>query len=233
VWRELYGWSRSIEPKLPAEVEINTIMYRDEAMSRDGPVISLLATAYADDEGHARDVLSLFETCPVRDRAMVAEVGGRTTLGELTSFGTITHYPTDKRFIADNMWTHATFAELEPGLKSIQQAFPPAPSHLVWFPWTLTPERPPMAYSLEDDLYLALYGAWDDASDDKKYTNFVTERMRAMEPVSTGVQLADENLINRPRPFLSDANYRRLDSIRAALDPDGMFASWLGWPAAP
>jgi FAD/FMN-containing dehydrogenase len=231
VWERFYRWSRSIESSLPPEVEINTIMYRDESISREGPIVSMLATAYADSEQHARDVLSVFETCPVRDRALVSEVGVPTTLGELTSFGTAAHYPPAKRFIADNMWTHASFDDLQPGLKSIQAAFPPAPSHMVWFPWTLAPPRPSMAYSVEDELYIALYCAWDDAANDEKYTNFVTERMRAMEPVSTGIQLADENLINRPRHFVTDENFRRLDRIRAEFDPDGLFVSWLRRPA--
>ena len=75
------------------------------------------------------------------------------------------------------------------------------------------------------------YGAWSDASDDEKYRNIVTGRMRAMEPVSTGIQLADENLINRPRHFLTDENFRRVDEIRTAFDPDNLFVSWLGRPA--
>ena len=232
VWEPFFGWSRAIERNLPAEVEINTIMYRDEAISRDGPIISVLATAYADDEQHARDMLAVFETCPVRNRAVVAEAGTPTTLDELTSFGTAAHYPPAKRFIADNMWTHASFDDLQPGLKSIQAAFPPAPSHLVWFPWTLTPSRPSMAYSVEDELYIALYGAWDDAADDRKYANFVTDHMRAMENVSSGVQLADENLINRPRYFVTPQNLQRLDRIWAEFDRDNLFVSWLGRPAA-
>jgi hypothetical protein len=84
-----------------------------------------------------------------------------------------------------------------------------------------------MAYSVEDELYIALYGAWSDPADDEKYKRFVTERLRALEPVSTGIQLADENLINRPRHSLTDANFRRFDEI----DPDSLFVSWLGRPA--
>jgi hypothetical protein len=78
VWERIYRWPRSIEPRLPAEVEINTLMYRDESISTDGPVVSVLATAYGDSEQHARDVLSVFETCPVRDRALVADIGATT-----------------------------------------------------------------------------------------------------------------------------------------------------------
>jgi len=156
------------------------------------------------------------------------EIGVATTLGELSSYGTAAHYPADKRFIADNMWTHASFDELEPGLRAIQADFPPAPSHLVWFPWTLSPKRPPMAYSVEDELYIAFYGAWSDASDDEKYRNIVTERMRAMEPVATGIQLADENLGRRPARFVSAAHLERLDAVRAERDPEGRFHAWMG-----
>jgi hypothetical protein len=84
---------------------------------------------------------------------------------------------------------------------------------------------------LEDDLYYALYAAWDDPSDDGKYTSWVTDHMRAWEPYASGIQLADENLINRPYRFMTGENLRRLDDVRATWDPDGMFVSWLGRPA--
>lgn len=231
VWEQFFGWSRAIEGELPPEVELTNLLYRDPSISADAPAVSVLATAYSDDERHARDVLSVFEACPARNRAVIADVAQPTTLGELTTYGTAMHYPADKRFIADNMWTHASFEELLPGLKAIQAGLPPAPSHMVWFPWTLAPERPSMAYSVEDELYIALYGAWGHAADDERYRTFVTERLRAMEPLSTGIQLADENLINRPRRFVTDNNLRRLDQIRSVYDPDGVFVSWLGRPA--
>ncbi|MFI0714951.1 FAD-binding oxidoreductase [Streptomyces inhibens] len=228
VWEEYLRWSRSIEPTLPAEVELWNLMYRDESMSSEGPVISVSATAFVDTEERAREALALFERCPVRDRALIAEVNRATTTSELTARNT--HYPPDRRFIADNTWTHASFDELLPGLRAIHQDFPPAPTHLVWFPWTLTPQRPSMAYSVEDELYLALYAGWEHPADDETYRRWVTERMRAMEPLATGIQLADENLINRPRRFVTEDSLRRLDEIRARYDPDGRFVSWLGRP---
>jgi len=189
----------------------------------------LLGAAFADTEQEAREALAMLESCPVRDRAFAAQLNTPTTTGELT-LATKAFYQSAKRYVADNMWTHASFDELLPGLRAIQKSLPPAPSHMVWFPWYLTPKRPSMAYSLEDTLYLALYAAWDDPADDDKYENWVTERMRAMERFSSGIQLADENLINRPRRFVSDESLRRLDEIRAVYDPNGLFVSWLGRP---
>ena len=79
-------------------------------------------------------------------------------------------------------------------------------------------------------MYIALYAAWDEERDDGRYRTWVTERMQAMEPVATGIQLADENLINRPQRFVTDENLRRLDQIKAVYDPEGLFVSWLGRP---
>lgn len=87
-----------------------------------------------------------------------------------------------------------------------------------------------MAYSVEDELYYGLYAAWTNPADSRTYTNWVTNHMRAWEPYASGIQLADENLINRPYRFVTDENLQRLDVLRAGWDPDGLFVSWLGRP---
>jgi FAD/FMN-containing dehydrogenase len=48
-----------------------------------------------------------------------------------------------------------------------------------------------------------------------------------MSHLATGISLADENLARRPAKFITDANMARLDQLRAAYDPDGMFHSWM------
>jgi hypothetical protein len=49
-------------------------------------------------------------------------------------------------------------------------------------------------------------------------------------PSRSGIQLADENLVNRPYRFVTGENPLRLDTLRAGRDPDGLFVSWLGRP---
>jgi hypothetical protein len=87
-----------------------------------------------------------------------------------------------------------------------------------------------MAYSVEDEIYLAAYGVWTNPDDDAANVQWATERMREMEHLSTGIQLADENLGRRTSRFLSDENYARYDEIRAAWDPEGRFQSWSSRP---
>ena len=52
--------------------------------------------------------------------------------------------------------------------------------------------------------------------------------MAAMSHLATGIQLADENLGQRPARFASDDAMVRLDKARAAYDPDGLFNAWMG-----
>ena len=71
-----------------------------------------------------------------------------------------------------------------------------------------SPPRPEMAYSVD----------------------WVAERMGEMEHLASGIQLADENLGQRPARFVAEANLARLDEVRAAYDPDGRFHTWMGRP---
>jgi FAD/FMN-containing dehydrogenase len=87
-----------------------------------------------------------------------------------------------------------------------------------------------MAYSLEDEIYLACYGGWSDAADDETYGDWARSNMAAMAHLATGIQLADENLGQRPARFAPDASMARLDEVRAHYDPDGRFHSWMGRP---
>ena len=140
----------------------------------------------------------------------------------------MTNYLTDYRYTVDNMWTSASAAELLPGIRNIMETMPDHPSHFLWLNWGPSPTRPDMAYSVEDEIYLALYGAWKNAADDDQYGDWARSNMAAMSHLATGIQLADENLGQRPARFASDDAMARLDKVRAAYDPDGLFNSWMG-----
>lgn len=90
------------------------------------------------------------------------------------------------------------------------------------------PSPQDMAYSIEADIYLALYGSWKDPADEAKYADWARSHMAAMSHLAVGIQLADENLGARPARFASDAAMAKLDRVRAEYDPDGLFNSWMG-----
>jgi hypothetical protein len=90
-----------------------------------------------------------------------------------------------------------------------------------------------MAFSVEDDTYIAAYGVWQDPAEDEANVAWATDRMREMEHLASGIQLADENLANRPARFVTEANLARLDELRARHDPQSRFHSWMGRPDGP
>lgn len=221
---EVFAWAQEVGPSVPREVELMVIVHHDLAGE---PEIAVTAPALVDTPAEAAAALAFLDDCPVRDRAKAVVPGVEVTLRDL--YAAVHHsYPDEHRYAVDNMWTHAPAAQLLPGLRRIAETLPEAPSHMLWMNWGPSPPRPEMAYSVEDETYIALYGVWRDPADDAANVAWVADRMGEMEDLASGIQLADENLGQRPARFASDENMARLDAVRAQYDPDGLFHPWMG-----
>lgn len=230
---EVFGWAQEIAPQVPRTMELMLFIRRDDAGE---PEIAVTGPVLVDDPAEARRTLELLQSCPVADRAKLNVPYVEVGLADLYA-GVHASYPDKHRYAADNMWTSAPAAELLPGLERIGETLPGAPSHMLWMNWgpgsTPAPQRPEMAYSVEDDIYIALYGVWQDPAEDEANIAWATERMREMEHLASGIQLADENLAHRPARFVGEQQMRRLDDLRATHDPGGRFHSWMGRPPHP
>lgn len=225
---EVVLWARAIGPEVARETEMMVIAHRDW-MGLDGVTLAVVGPTYAESEEQARAALRVLDTCPARDRALAVAPPERARTGDLVvAVGTA--YPDAHRYAVDNCWTHASGEELLPGVRRIAETLPPDPSHMLWLNWGPCPKRHDMAYSLEDDVYIAVYGISADPAADADLAGWATGRMAELEPLATGIQLADENLARRPARFVSDAHLERLDTVRAAYDPEGRFHPWLGRP---
>jgi FAD/FMN-containing dehydrogenase len=226
---DVYRWAHDIGPRVPRTMELMVLIHRDEAGEIE---IAVIAPVLAASEEEARQALALVESCPVRDRAKLAIPYVPVSIEDLYA-GITTGYPENHRWVADNMWTHAGVEELLPGLRRIAETMPEHPSHMLWMNWGESPQRPDMAFSMEDETYIAVYGGSTNPAQDQATADWATSRMREMEQLASGIQLADENLGRRPARFLSDENLLRLDLVRAAYDPDGVFHPWMGRPWEP
>lgn len=225
---EIFTWARAISAEVDRRVELQMVTSRSiPGAGLDTPGIVMASPVFADTEAEAQQALALLETCPVRDQAVVAVPFAPITMPTWYD-AVMTNYPSGHRYATDNMWTSAAAADLLPGLRRIIDTMPPHPSHFLWLNWGPSPAREAMAYSLEDEIYLAVYTAWSDPADDDRYGDWARSNMAGMAHLATGVQLADENLGARPARFASDDSMARLDEIRATHDPDGRFHSWMG-----
>jgi FAD/FMN-containing dehydrogenase len=221
---EVFRWAYEIGPRVPRTMELMVVVHRDAEGELE---IAVTGPVLAGSAEEAAEALALLETCVVRERAKGEAPNVEVQLADLYA-AVHGSYPDGHRYAVDNMWTHAPVEELLPGLRRIAETMPAAPSHMLWMNWGPSPARPEMAYSLEDDTYIALYGVWQDAVDDEANAAWPAERMGEMEHLSSGIQLADENLGRRPARFARDENMVRLDRVRAEYDPDGLFHPWMG-----
>jgi FAD/FMN-containing dehydrogenase len=227
-FREVFDFIHRLDT--PAELGV---LVRRHEMANNDPIAVVTGIAYTDTEAEARSQLAAFEACPAFAQALHTELYMPMDYSHTDTDGG--SRDEEKRWVADNMATHADFADLWPGMETILRDFPQAPSHLLLFNWggyEKSYPRPSMAFSVEDKLFYGLYAAWDDKADDAAHVRWVTENMRAWEPFATGTMLADENLKNRPFKFVSDENLQRLDRLRAEWDPERRFVAWLGRPDA-
>jgi FAD/FMN-containing dehydrogenase len=222
-FEELVRWVHRVGPDVPASIELMLILSR-QIRFIDGAGVMLVAPVFADSLRAAWQDLSFMKTRPRGARRVTPFMP--MTLSAMTA-GVMHHYPDHHRYAVDNMWTHASCDELLPGLMRIAETLPPAPSHMLWMNWAPKAARPDMGYSLEDNIYIALYGIWKDAPGEAAASTWAVNRMAEMAPLATGIQLADENLGRRPAPFMADANLARLDRLRAARDPSGRFHPYM------
>jgi FAD/FMN-containing dehydrogenase len=225
---EVLGWANGIRTAVGPALEATVFLRRD--LPGVGPEPGLLVTApalTASDE-ESRATLEILATCPVLDRAVEREEYVPTEIAELLTTGDELLYPVGARYEADNMWTNAASDALVPGMAAIADGLPAAPSHVMWMLWGEPQALPDMAFSMQAELYVALYGIGSDPADDGRRERWVTENMRALAPHAAGIQLADENLARRPFAFMAPENRARLEAIRRERDPDGRFVSYMG-----
>lgn len=224
---EVFRWAYEVGPSVPDSVELMLLM-TSHALGVAGKGIVVIAPVFADSLEEARSAIEFMRINPLAKRASFKlpfiPSGLRFLLRVVKG-----QYPDNHRYAVDNMWTHAHIDELLPGLKKIAETMPPAPSHMLWMNWMPPAERPAdMAYSMEDNTYIALYAGWKNEKDDSRHADWAVSRIREMEAYASGCQLADENLGQRPARFMSDDNMARMEQLRAQYDPDGRFYPWMG-----
>jgi FAD/FMN-containing dehydrogenase len=224
---EVFTWGRSIASEIDDRVELQILTSRGAPETgSDEPSITIASPVFADSEEQATKALAALGSCPVVDRATVSLPFMPTTLANWYT-AVMTKYPEGHRYSVDNMFTSAPAEELLPGIRKIIETMPPHPSHFIFTGWKTSADRTDMVYGVEDEIYMALYTSWHDPADDARFSDWAPSNMAAMSHLATGISLADENLARRPAKFITDANMARLDQLRAAYDPDGMFHSWM------
>lgn len=225
---EVFRFVHAVGPEVPRSVELLVMMARNTPAVR-GVGLQVVAIVFEDSWRAARRASACMRARPRRASLAVpiVPVPLRVQYRIAQRF-----FQPPVTFAVDNMWTHAPIDALLPGLQRIADTLPDAPSHMQWLNWAPPLARPDMAFALEDQFYIGVYGAWREPSGRAAAQDWATARMTEMQALASGCQLADENLGRRPSRFTSDDSLARLDRLRAAHDPEQRFHAWMGRPTS-
>jgi hypothetical protein len=220
----VFNWAYEVGPRIPAAVEFQMLMSR-KALGPFGSGIQAIAPVFAESKDELQHAVTFMKNSPIKNKAFVRMPFIQTGVKMMFDL-VMLHYPDNHYWGVDNMWTGATATELLPYIKQIAQTLPPPPAHLLWLNWQPPAKRQDMAFSVEDKIYISLYGAWKSKTDADQHGNWATNWMHKMSHFSSGIQLADENLHNRPGRFLTDSHFQKLDSIHSIRDSNNVFNTW-------
>jgi FAD/FMN-containing dehydrogenase len=221
---EVYRWAYEVGPSIPKSVEFQMMMSRN-MMNIMGPGIEAFAPIFADTKEEFEEAKQFMENSPIKNKAIIRTPAFNLGI-DIFYKGVMEHYPANYNYGVDNMWTHASIDDLLPYIKEIAETLPPAPSHFLWLNWYPDAIDTDMAYSKEDNIYMALYSCWKDKKDTPLYTNWASDMVRKMQHFSSGIQLADEGLHKRADKFMSDENFKKIQAIRDKRDPNRLFMEW-------
>lgn len=225
---DVYNWAYEVGPNVPEAVEFQMLMTR-RTLKFLGAGIEVVAPIFADSKDELHEATRFMEESPIKNKAYFRTPFIPTGVKIMYRFA-MTHYPYEHCWGVDNMWTNATIKELMPLVKEISETLPPPPAHFLWLNWQPPKRQTKMAFSMEDNIFLSLYGAWKNPEDTSKYETWATDLMKKYSHFETGIQLADESLHTRTARFVSDENLQKLIEIRAKHDKENLFNEWHSKP---
>jgi hypothetical protein len=228
-------WAHRILPTLDRRVEPVIAGVRSpfpDGTPAPGPYMVLHTTCMAGSMEEVRELLRPLESCPVLDQAWVADICVPTSVIEEGPFMDAQN-PRGLRYHTDCVWTDADAGELVPRLRNMFATLPTEQSFCIWYGWSPAGPLPDMAFSMEGNVYIAVYAMNEEPSEDAKVRGWVNERMADLAPVGKGLYLGDSDFLHRRGKFMSDENYARLEVLRNKWDQGRRFVGYLAPPGEP
>lgn len=190
----------------------------------DTPLLFFFTVAYADTEQEGQAALAVLEDCPVIEHALERRDASPTTFTELYDFMAMGATP--GRWAVDGLWTEDSTEVIVPVIRELIENMPTTQTTIFVQPWKEV-DVPNAAFSMQAPLYISIGCIWNDETDDERMVPWPGDQVRRYEQHAVGIQLAEENLVNRAATFMTPENLERLEQLRQKHDPTELFHSYL------
>jgi FAD/FMN-containing dehydrogenase len=225
---EVMTWLHETHHTVADTVEIVALTKTDPTIAAE-PVLLVTGIALVDSTAEASEALAPFRTSPALDRALFVLDAQPTTVDEQRK-RQLHDNPEGHRWAVDNAWLSGPAAEVVPAMRRAYTTLPNDKAFTIWFSMAPLRALPDMAFSLQSEIYLASYVAWESPEDDERCSAWLEGAMADLEPVTVGQYLGDSDLSRRQVRFMSDEAWARFQAIRVERGPDGLFVGYLAGP---
>jgi FAD/FMN-containing dehydrogenase len=225
---DVMTWLHETHHTVADTVEIVALTKTDPAIA-PGPVLVVTGLALVDTPDQADAALAPFRGNPCLDRALVLHDAVPASI-EDHRVDQLLANPEGHRWAVDNAWITGPAGSVVAAMTRAYTTLPNDKAFTIWFSMAPVRDLPDMAFSMQSEIYLAAYNLWEDPADDAANIGWLDSVMADLEPVTVGQYLGDSDLSRRQVKFMSDANWARLQRIRAERDPDGLFVGYLAGP---
>ncbi len=223
---EVMTWLHDTHASVADTVEIVALTKTDPAIA-PGVILLVTGVALVGSAEEADAALAPFRTSPALDRALFVLDAVPTTIDEQRQ-RQLEDNPEGHRWAVDNAWLSGSAAEVVPAMRRAYTTLPNEKAFTIWFSMAPLRTLPDMAFSLQSEIYVASYVAWESPEDDERCISWLESAMADLEPVSVGQYIGDSDHTRRKTAFLAGENLQRLQGIIADRDPDGLFVGYLG-----
>lgn len=232
VFDDVMAWACDIVPHIPLTVEtVMTTTANHRLTGEPVPTrLSIAALSLGDSEAEAANALSFLDGCPHREAASFKVERAPTTLEDRYQSG-FKADPAGYRFAADNAYVKAPTQDLVKRLRKVFLELPTPHTHTFWFAWgPIRPFPTDMALSMQGDIYVGTYTLWTDPAQDEAMEAWPPARIKELSDISIGGQMNDENMLAHPQWYFTPEAFKKLETLRAKHDPQGVFETFLGSP---
>jgi FAD/FMN-containing dehydrogenase len=222
---EITRWMTGVGPQLDDRVEFIAMVTPPPIPGFEGAATITSATAFASSFEEAVKLLKPFEDTPFAGRELFRVTHDQTDLGKMGK-EVERETPKGRRYVCDNIWTHASAEEITPLIQRAADEMPNPECQIFWYWWGADRTPPHAAWSSQAPWYYAVYGIGSDARLDDAHDAWVRRSIGAVEHLSSGTQFADSNLAGRFDAPMQRPQLDEMQRLRTLHDPTGVFAGY-------
>jgi len=228
------GWA------MPSMVELSIFLIKappelaNQCKKNKGKLCMISAVAFAYTKDEAEKALAILEQGSIVTKCLAKKLNEPSNFEKLSEVSGIT-WPEHHRNLCENQCSKAKPVDILLALRDKIIDAPSPKSVIVFCQSTgqhnLIETRPEVAFSMEGQSYGGAWAIWEKPEDDAANIKWQDETIAIIKTFTNMHYIGETDIVQDParvQGSYTPEKWKRLESIRAKYDPEGLFFGYLG-----